>query len=91
MISMRLGRWMRRGIGFASLGDEWRCWYEADVGIGSDLVAIAKKEVEWIRRFGTLPGNEFPHSTMFPGVCSHEDYLRLLEVFGCYPLSTYWG
>ncbi|KAL3460860.1 serine/threonine protein kinase [Aspergillus heterothallicus] len=43
------------------------------------LRAIAEKEVKWIEEFGkpTEPG--FPHNTVFPGMRSPNEYLRLLK------------
>lgn len=45
------------------------------------LVAIADKEVKWTEQFGKPLECDFPHNTVFPGVNSHEDYLKLLKKY----------
>jgi cysteinyl-tRNA synthetase len=64
---------------------------ETDSLPGSDpaeyLLAIAKKEVEWIKQFGRPLECDFPHNTVSPGINSHEEYLVLLQK--CQTLARY--
>ncbi|PWY88005.1 phosphotransferase enzyme family protein [Aspergillus sclerotioniger CBS 115572] len=45
------------------------------------LLATAEKEVKWIERFGKPLESDFPHSTVFPGINSPQDYLDLLRKY----------
>ncbi|KAI9370282.1 kinase-like domain-containing protein [Aspergillus egyptiacus] len=45
------------------------------------LACIARKEVEWTRRFGKPIELDFPHNGVFPGVKSPADYISLLEKY----------
>jgi hypothetical protein len=53
--------------------------------LGSDhkeyLTCIARKEVEWTRRYGKPIELDFPHNGVFPGVKSPADYISLLDKY----------
>ncbi|KAL2835767.1 kinase-like domain-containing protein [Aspergillus pseudodeflectus] len=45
------------------------------------LTCIARKEVEWTRRYGKPIELDFPHNGVFPGVKSPADYISLLDKY----------
>ncbi|RMZ80547.1 hypothetical protein DV737_g2913, partial [Chaetothyriales sp. CBS 132003] len=45
------------------------------------LQAIAQKEMDWTRRYGTPMEPDFPHNTLGLGVQRPEDYYKLLESY----------